>query len=368
MYIVGIGRTFFWMVLCLIAVVVLVAPAIVSAQTQVSDRAGLSISPATYPDPGSMPRLDPGETDGFTLRINNLENRDRTLYLVPRNISGVGAGGVPIFADDDELTGFELASWIELSADTVEIAANGTASVDVLIQIPEDAPPGSHFGGISVTSRGEQMQRTGAGVNYGVTNIVTVLVDGDLDERAMIRALSTDRFVYGSTDVEFTARVENMGNVLQSPLGPLEITNMFGAKVAQLTVNESRARVLPRTERVFTVKWQDENPGFGRYEATLSMAYGSEGATQTMSNTVSFWILPMNIIGPALLTLAALLLITFIGVRMYVRRTLSYHLGRSGRVARGGGRSAPFPFWLLALVIMLAVTALFLLILLAIFA
>ena len=366
MHIVNTGRAIFWVNLFLAAVLLgwQFLPATSYAQAGSSDRAGLSISPALYEE-----QLDPGTTDSFTLRITNLENRDRTLFLVPRNISGVEAGGVPVFAvDDEELTGFELASWLEFSEDSIDIAANGSATVGITIRVPDDAPPGSHFGGINVSSQGERLERTGAGVSLGVTNIVTVRVSGEASERALIRALSTDRYVYGSTDVEFTARVENAGNVLQRPIGPLEITNMFGANVAQLTVNESRAGVFPRTERVFTVTWRDENPGFGRYEATLSMAYGSEGATQTMSNTVSFWILPMNIIWPALMTLTALLLVTFIGVRMYVRRTLRYHLGSSGRVNRGGRRAAPFPFWLLALVVMLAVTALFLLILLAIFA
>ena len=342
-------------------------PPVALAQNEVagSQRAGLSISPAVYEE-----QHEPGSIHSFTLRINNLEDRQRTLFLAPRNIIGVEAGGVPVFASDEqELTGFELASWIDFSTDVVEIAPNASESVTVVINVPEDAPPGSHFGGINVSSRGEQMERTGAGVNFGVTNIVTVLVDGELDERAMIRSLSTDRFVYGSTDVGFTARVENMGNVLQRPIGPLEVTNMFGATVASLTVNEPRAGVYPRTERVFTTTWSDENPGFGRYQATLSMVYGRGGANQTMTNTVSFWILPLNIIGPAALILGALLLIAFVSIRIYVRRAIAKHTGgTTRRVARSSHRATPFPFWLLTLIVMLAVTAVFLLILLVIFA
>ena len=330
-----------------------------------SQQAGLSISPAIYEE-----QHDPGSSHSFTLRITNLEDRERTLFLEPRNIVGVEAGGVPVFArDEEELTGFELASWIDFSTNSFDIGPNGTESIDITLRVPEDAPPGSHFGGINVTSRGEQMRRTGAGVNLGVTNIVSVLVDGDVDERAMIRALSTDRFVYGATAVEFTARIENAGNVLQRPVGFLEVTNMFGSEVAQLTVNESRAGVYPRTERVFTANWTDENPGFGRYQATLSMVYGRDGASQTMTNTVTFWILPMNVIGPAALALGALLLLTLLGVRLYVRRAIAKHTGGvSRRVTRSSHRPAPFPLWLLTLIIMLAVTAIFLLILLVIFA
>lgn len=366
MYIVGTGRSVLrWSFFLLLSLLIWsLHTSAISAQTQTSNRAGLSISPALYEE-----QHEPGTVHTFTIRINNLEDRDRSLFLEARDISGVEAGGVPRFATgDEEVTGFELSSWIQFSEDSFDIEANGTKNLDVTINIPDDAPPGSHFGGINVSSQGEQMRRTGAGINFGVTNIVTVLVSGDADERAMIRAFSTDQYVYGSTNVEFTARIENVGNVLQRPVGPLEVTNMFGAEVAQLTVNDSRAGVFPRTERVFTVNWTDENPGFGRYQAVLSMVYGSQGSNQTMTNTVSFWILPMNIIGPAVLVLVAVLLVTFIGVRLYIRRTLRYHTGSSTRIVRNSQRPTPFPFWLLTLIIMLAVTALFLLILLAIFA
>jgi hypothetical protein len=76
----------------------------------------------------------------------------------------------------------------------------------------------------------------------------------------------------------------------------------------------------------------------------------------------------MNIFLPALGALLFLLLVTYVSVRLYVRRTLN-RMGASGsrRVVsrrRKGGMSAV----LLVTVVMLAVTALFLIILLALFA
>ena len=333
------------------------------AQEPASDRAGLSITPAMEED-----LVEPGQTHTYTLRITNREDRDRILFLTPRHIVGAGDGGTPIFADRNEpLTGFELASWFTFDQTEIAIGPNETESVLVSIAIPEDAPPGSHFAGVNIASEAPQLRESGAGIAYGVTNIVTLLVAGDADSRAMIRSLSTDRYIYGSTNVEFTARVDNPGNVLQRPTGPLEIYNMFGQEVGRLVMNESRAGVFPGNDRVFQVTWSQENPGFGKYEAILSMAYGSAGASQTMSTTVSFWILPMAIIGPAAGVLAVLLVIVYFGVRLYVRSAIAQHSGSVRRIQSTRRRTGT-PLGLTMLIAMLVTTAIFLIILLALFA
>lgn len=333
-------------------------PMMAEAQGQ----AGIGIQPAVYEE-----QLDPGVTDTFSLSITNRENQERELFVTPRNISGVSSGGRPIFTEDDqELTGYELASWLEFSEPSVVIPAGGTRAIEVTLKVPEDAPPGSHFGGINVTAEAPRLRESGAGIAYGVTNIVTVRVSGETDERAIIRSLSTDKYFYGATDVTFTATIENQGNVLIRPVGPLEIFNMFGQKVATETVNESLAGVFPRTNRSFEFSWFEENPGLGKYQAMLSLVYGGEGASRTMTTTVSFWILPLNIILPAAGALAVLLLLTYVGARLYVRRAISYH--GAGRRLKTPRRQNGMPLGILLLIVMLVVTALFLLILLALVA
>jgi len=144
---------------------------------------------------------------------------------------------------------------------------------------------------------------------------------------------------------------------------------MFGKRVAVMTFNDSKAGVFPGSERDFEIVWEDEGPGFGRYEAVLSLLYGEQGRQSTISSTVTFWILPMNIFLPAMGVLAVVLLVTFISVKLYIRSKVRGAYGASRRVVQqqrrgGGGMSA----LLLVVVVMLSVTALFLLILLALFA
>ena len=86
---------------------------------------------------------------------------------------------------------------------------------------------------------------------------------------------------------------------------------------------------------------------------------------QTMSSTVTFWILPLNIILPAAGILAVILIATYVAIKLYVRRAVAELSGRRvGRRRRNKQSSAT-----LAIIIsLLVVTALFLIVLLLLFA
>lgn len=333
----------------------------VDAQRNIA--AGIGLRPAVIED-----SADPGEVLEQQVTVANLSNSSQTYYLFLRDISGVQTGGVPIFADENaERTGYELTEWVELDQTELTLDPGEEKAVLVTIRVPENATPGSHFGGVFVSLDPPRMRSTGASVAYEVANIISIRVAGDAIENAQIRSFSTGNYIYSEPSIDFMARVENKGSVLVRPMGPLEIHNMFGSRVAVLTFNESQAGVFPLTTRDFELTWKSDEPGFGRYQAVLSLIYGGEGRQSTISSTLTFWILPMNIILPALGVLAALLLVTYISVRMYIRRTVRSMAGTSRRLVnrrRGNGMSA----LLLVTVVMLAVTALFLIILLALFA
>ncbi len=337
---------------------VISAPTLAQAQ-----QAGVSIKPATIEE-----TLDPGVEKRYSVSIENLNQSEQIYYLFTRNIKGVRDGGVPIFAtDNNERTGYELAEWIELPFSEVTIPAGGQATVDFSIRVPEVASPGSHFGGIFISVDPPEIEKSGAAVGYQVANIVSIRVSGDAVEDANIRQFSTSKFLYGSQNVDFEVRIENKGNVLVRPMGPLEIYNMLGNKVGDLVFNEEQYAVFPGDTREYTdIKWQGDSIGFGRYEAVISPVYGDMGAKKTMSSTVTFWVLPMNIIGPALAIFALIILVVFVFVRLYIRRSLA-HISHGRRVIyrrRRGNSSAV----LLVMVVTLTVTALFLIVLLALFA
>tara|TARA_B100002051_G_scaffold276808_1_gene328704 strand:+ start:13701 stop:14780 length:1080 start_codon:yes stop_codon:yes gene_type:complete len=324
---------------------------------------GVSINPATIEE-----TLDPGAVNSYSLKVENLNSNEQTFYLFTRNISGVREGGSPIFAQSNlEVTGYELADWITLPYDQITIPGEGIVHIEFTMEVPENASPGSHFGGVFLSVEPPEIEKSGAAVGYQVANIISIRVSGEAVEQASIRQFSTSKFLYGSQNVDFLVRIENTGNVLVRPTGPLEVFNMLGNKVGSITFNPDQSAVFPNDSRDFlNVNWTGDSLGFGRYEAIVSPVYGDLGAKKTMSTTVSFWILPMSVIGPAALALGVLLLITFIIVKLYIRRSLA-HLSQGRRLVRrrrNGNSSA----LLLVVIVSLTVTALFLIVLLALFA
>ncbi len=332
--------------------------------------AGVGIVPAVI-DPAK--KFNPGDTEQFSVKISNLSQKDQTYFLSTRDIVGVRDAGVPIFADfNTPKTGFELSDWITLTNSEVFIPAGGSVEVPFIMNVPEVVAPGAHFGSVIVSVEAPTIRSSGASIGYEVANIITIRIAGEANESARIRQFSTSQYIYGTTNVTFSARIENEGNTLIKPTGPMEITNMFGKRVAQLKFNESLAGIFPKTPnstglREYEVLWEEETPGFGRYEALLSVVYGSEGNMNTLSSTVTFWILPMNIITPALIVLAVLFLIIFIAVKVYVRRSVSLaNAGTSRRLVRSR-KQGQFPT-LLVIISMLSLIALFFIVLLLLFA
>jgi hypothetical protein len=340
----------------------------VSTSVLAQGAAGVGIRPAVIND-----RMEPGELRQYSIQLNNLSEIDQTYYVSSRDILGVREGGVPIFSNGPaEKTGFELSEWITLDRTEVFIPVGGTEMVSFVLEVPKEAAPGSHFGGVIISVEPPEIKSSGASIGYEVANIISIRIAGDAKDQAKIRQFSTSKYIYSKTEVDFAIRIENEGNTLVTPVGPLEVFNMFGKRVATLDFNDSQAGIYPKTQvsngmRDFEISWQDDGIGFGRYEAILSAVYGEEGSKNTLSSTVSFWVLPMNIIGPAALILAVLLLVIYIAIRIYVRRSIAMmSTGATRRLVRSRQRNQ-FPIVLL-LVSMLSVTTLFLIVLLVLFA
>ncbi|MBY0310047.1 DUF916 domain-containing protein [Patescibacteria group bacterium] len=335
-----------------------------TVRAQANLGAGIGISPAIIEEGAT-----PGEVKRYTVSVANLSDTEQKYYLYVRDIVGVKNDNSPVYAEEGvEPTGFELSSWVQLDAEELVVAPGTEAPLSFTLTVPDTASPGSHFGAVFVSVEPPRLRTTGAAVGYEVANIVSIRVAGDANEKAEIRQFSTGQYFYGSTNVDFSLRIENLGNVLVRPTGPLEITNMFGENVATLVFNDSQASVFPGVVREYSFKWSDDGIGFGRYLARVSPIYGEAGSKSTISSTVSFWVLPMNIIGPAAITLALILLAIYVGVKLYVRRTMAIMSGAGERRMVRTVRRRGSPVLLMTFIAMLATTVLFLILLLLIFA
>ncbi len=266
--------------------------------------------------------VNPGDTYSEILQIKNESDVEETYYVSVRNIKGLtGNDNAPVFADEGEVTGLEVASWVTLSADSATVLPGETAQIPFSVVVPKDASPGSHIGGIFVTRTPPRLRETGAGVGIQVVSILSMKIGGDVIETARIREFSSDKNIYSTPKAEFTVSVENEGNILIRPQGFIEITNMFGERVAQLKINERAGAVLPKAERRFSVEWEGDSLSFGRYQVHAGLVFGDYGR-QNIESNLFIWVLPMKIITPFLGGLLFLVFVIYISIRIHVRNKL----------------------------------------------
>jgi hypothetical protein len=283
---------------------------------------GAQVQPALIEE-----RVEPGETISSALRATNLSDETRIYHIVKRNITGLTITGEPVFAKVGEETEFEVSSWIRATEEPIHIAAGQTKEIPFSIAVPRNATPGSHFGGLFLSLTTERPKETGIGIGYQVGMIISLRVTGvggvttEVLEDARMREFSTNQVIYSKPDVTFIVRVENQGNVVVRPRGPLEITDFWGKKVATLTVNELGGAVLPKQIRKFETSWQGEGLAFGRYQVLLGLVYGEDGR-KNISAALSFWVLPMNVILPFVGAVVGFMLFLFLFVKLYIKRKI----------------------------------------------
>ena len=330
--------------LILLTGLVMLLPTEAAAQQKV----GFKLSPTTIED-----KVDPGVDKPFVLTVQNIGQVATTLYPSAQNITGIGPDQHPIYSTAKDPEGYELASWITYAEDQLVIDPGQSRSLHFTVHFPKEAHPGSHLASIFLSDKPSDLQSSGSSIGFQIGSILNFQVAGEIVENTQIREFYTSKTVYGTTPVGFTVKLENLGNVLSRPRGLIDVTNMFGKKVASLTVNDNAAGVFPKATREFAVDWKPEDMQLGRYEAVIALAIEGVSGTQTISRLVQFWVLPMNIIAPFLGGILFLILAMYIMIRIYVRRQLAgLRSGRSRTQTTGLSRLAAITIALLVAIIL----------------
>lgn len=327
---------------------------------EAQDSAGITVVPASIEE-----GADPGAVLQRTLKVTNDSDIEKEFYLYKKNIKGVEGGGVPIFAKDEaEVTGYELSEWVEISTDPIKVPPRSSIDVPLSIRVPDNATPGSHFGGVFVSAEPPKLRETGAGVGYEVACIISIRISGDVVDTARIRSFSTDKLLYSKKDVIFNAKIENQGNILIRPYGPVTITGMFGGKPTTITVNENLAGVFPGTMRDITFNWSSDEFGFGKYEAVLALMYDGNEGQKTIDATLVFWVFPMKAMLAILGSIITVVVLGYVLTKYYINRAIIRSAGGRRIVSPRYKRQVGISRFAFVFTALMATVVIFLLILL----
>lgn len=279
---------------------------------------GVAVKPAQVEQ-----KVDPGSVKTFTMTVTNTDEKPLRLYPVVRNVTGVDDNSHPIFEPVGDGVPHDVAAWLEFKKDPLEIGPKASGSVEVTARFPADATPGSHLAGFFFSDQPVvEGQILGAAVGFDVGAILHFQIAGEAITKASIRHFSTERTIYGKPPVDFSVAIENTGNTLVRPVGFVDITSMTGKKVASLPVNDTGAGVFPKTTREWKAAWSPSEIVVGKFTALVALAIDTEQGTETLTRQVEFWVLPTNIILPTIVGFTIFVLVSYVLLRLYVRRQL----------------------------------------------
>ena len=276
--------------LLLILFLTLVAISLFSAKEFVTAQnagQGLEVSP-----PSQEVSIDPGGTITVKAKIRNKGNETLPMQVHIEDFTAKGEEGqVELTAESP----YSVVSWTKVSPESFDLAAGEEQEVTATITAPNDAA-GGHFGSFVFAVKSDNPESGTAALSQAVASLFLVRVSGPVDEKLSLKEFKAPAFSeFGP--VPFALNFENSGNVHVKTFGLVNVTDMFGKKVADIVVPGTN--IFPGASRIVRPSLNEQFL-FGPYTATAIMYYGSEN--QTLTQTTTFIVFPSRIaVGIAIL-------------------------------------------------------------------
>ncbi len=268
-----------------------------------------------------------GDKVNVTIKLTNLSSGPLTITAEANDFGAKNETGEPniIFDESGKDSIYTLKDWVDIP-DAFTIRSKEMRSVTVPITVPANAEPGGHYGVIRFTgtTAGGDSQQVALSASIG--SLVLLQVNGTITTSASVEDFYTanpdfsKNSFFESQPLMVVSRIKNTGNVHIKPTGTVDITDMFGKKVATVRMNgdpnaekNRPGSILPQSIRRFNAELKDVQL-FGRYTATMKLTYGDG---ETLEKTSEFWVVPYRQILVMVIGLAVLTIGLVFGLKRY---------------------------------------------------
>ncbi|MFG3559093.1 WxL protein peptidoglycan domain-containing protein [Micromonospora sp. NPDC047557] len=216
-----------------------------------------------------------------------------------------------------------VGAWVKASAGSVVIQPGKTAQAPFTINVPANATPGDHVGGI-LTALTQADQAEGINVDRRLGIRITLRVGGELKPNLAIENLhvtydgSSNPFAKGDATVAYT--IHNTGNAALSGQQAVSVSGPFGVLRARAGDIAAPPQLLPGESWDVTVPVRGVAPAV-RLAATatvtplLTDASGSTTSLKPVEATAHGWALPWMIV-----LVLVVLIAVIVGASLYRRR------------------------------------------------
>lgn len=285
----------------------LVFSAFLSPQLCQPARAQSALGISAIPPRLYIPDLNPGDVVTKVIKVRNESSQTQFLTTSIVDFIVNNDEGTPIFLKDGigpDQNRWAASHWLQVSPTQIQIKPGETKSLTLTAIVPQDAAPGGHYAAVfHAADVNATINGTGSAVRPEVGTLVYLTVAGPITENAAVTSFTAPKFSeFGP--ISFTTIINNLSDVHISPIGSITVKNWFGLKTDNLPLE--KLNIFPYTSRQFdnslARKWL-----FGRYQAKLNAAYGSQG--QLLTATLYFWVIPWRLILLALLAIAIIIIL-----------------------------------------------------------
>lgn len=321
------------------ALFVLMVLVSMSLTARADENVGLQV---TVSPPVLNLRLEDGAPIVSKVKIHNDADVEQRLNFTVKKFKPAGQRGEPLIMDPEPEDDF--ISWMKIEPQAFVIAPQEWRSVDIRIEIPKEAAFSYYYALYLSSDRGSDADSVQSGVEGGAAILVLVDTQNAQAKRILeLREFTAERSFYEYLPVSFDVRVENTGNVHANPSGNIFIKRS-GETVDTIDINPGRGNVLPSSERIYDVEWENGFPRYvrkasetggqgtetrtlewdwskadyfrwGPYTADMVLVYNDGTRDVPLEASTSFWIIPWKLL---LLAIAVSLLALFGGYKFIV--------------------------------------------------
>lgn len=335
-------------VLAVASLLIMVGAVVSAAPASAATATGSTIT--TSPVAANL-SVTPGSSVSTQLQLQNNGSKAVTIQVQLEKFKAADENGqAQIYQpspDDESL------SWVHFSQTSFLALPGVWNAVTMTINVPKTAAFGYYYAVIfSPTGSNASIP----GNTFKGANAVLVLLNaratGEVNQ-LQIASFTSDRRVYQYLPATLSVKVHNSGDVFTAPRGDIYISRTpNGPVIDTLPINSGAGNVLPGTNRIFQIIWDDGFPvyqskrindqivsdkngkpimelnwdlthlakfRFGRYYARLVMVYNDGSRDIPLQAQVSFWVIPWLLIGLALVIVIVLALGVFTIVRFMLR-------------------------------------------------
>jgi len=255
--------------------------------------------------------LEPGEKSVQQIAVTNRLGEDRDFTIEIEDFSGSYDEDQTVVLFGEAKGPYSLKDYIKPEITEFSLKHGERILIPVEVNIPDDSEAGGLYASVLVSTVPSTTEtKASAGQTRIISRLGTlffVRVAGDVNESAKLESFKVSDTKYGFYEkgpIPFEIALRNDGNIHIIPSGKIEITNLIGKKVGEVTVDKYFA--MPDSLRERVVKWESASL-LGKYTATLTLDKNyQQKPNESEKMAVSFWVIPWKILLVALVSLLVL--------------------------------------------------------------